>query len=87
MLFRKPEDGQVQTACQQSCPTGAIVFGDRNDPNSEISKLYYGEDRGYHALEEVKTLPSVKYMSLVRNRTVEEYEVKEDERKAAQTYS
>lgn len=85
--FAKPEDGKVQTACQQSCPTGAIVFGDRNDPNSEISKLYYREERGYHALEEVKTLPSIKYMSLVRNRTVEEWEAKEEAKKQTQTYS
>jgi len=93
----KPKDGEVQTACQQSCPTGAIIFGDRNDVNSEIHKLYkpsYWSEpdakdpaaRGYHALEEVKTLPSVKYMSLVRNRTVEEWEEKEEAVRKAQTY-
>ncbi|MEL6131851.1 MAG: TAT-variant-translocated molybdopterin oxidoreductase [Bacteroidota bacterium] len=66
--FAKPEDGQIQTACQQSCPTGAIVFGDANDPNSEISNKIRHQ-RSYSALEEVKALPSVQYQALVRNRT------------------
>lgn len=83
--FAKPKDGEVQTACQQSCPTGAIVFGDRNDPNSAVYKAMTHE-RAYLALEEVKTLPSVNYMTLVRNRTVEESEAKTAERKAVQTY-
>ena len=84
--FAKPADGDIKTACQQSCPTGAIVFGDRNDPNSAVSKAMRHE-RSYLALEEVKTLPSVNYMTLVRNRTKAEAEFKEEERKQAQTYS
>jgi molybdopterin-containing oxidoreductase family iron-sulfur binding subunit len=64
---RKLQDGEIQTACQQSCPADAIVFGDLNDKNSEIWKLYNNK-RTYHALEEVKTLPSVAYMTKVRNR-------------------
>lgn len=73
--FGKPADGDIKTACQQSCPTGAISFGDFNDPNSEVSRLYR-EDRGYHALEEVKTLPNVKYLALIRNRSEEEHKAK-----------
>ncbi|MEL6696951.1 MAG: TAT-variant-translocated molybdopterin oxidoreductase [Bacteroidota bacterium] len=69
--FARPEDGEIQTACQQSCPTGAIVFGDANDPNSAISKAIRHQ-RSYAALEEVKALPSVQYQALVRNRTHEE---------------
>ena len=75
--FAKPEEGAVQTACQQSCPTGAIVFGDRNDPNSAVYKAMTHE-RAYLALEEVKTLPSVNYMTLVRNRTLDETHAKEE---------
>ncbi len=83
--FAKPEDGSVQTACQQSCPTGAIVFGDRNDPNSAVYKAMTHE-RSYLALEEVKTLPSVNYMTLVRNRNLEETHMKEEELKKARSY-
>lgn len=63
---RKLKDGEIKTACQQSCPADAIVFGDLNDTSSEIYKLYHNK-RGYHALEDVKTLPSVLYLTKVRN--------------------
>ena len=49
-----------------ACPSNAIVFGDMNDPNSEISKLYKNE-RSYHMLEEVGIKPSVSYMTKIRN--------------------
>ncbi len=60
-------DGDVQTACQQSCPTQAIVFGDRNDPNSRVSQLA-NSGRYYRVLEEINVRPSVGYLRLVRNR-------------------
>ncbi len=66
--MRRPHDGEIQTACQQSCPSDAIIFGDLNDGESQISKLYRFNMRGYHALEDVKTLPSVLYMTKVRNK-------------------
>ncbi len=64
---RPLRDGEANTACAQSCPAGAIVFGDLNDPTSAISKLYNTE-RSYHVLAEVKTLPHISYMTKVRNR-------------------
>ena len=63
---RKLEDGEIKTACQQSCPADCIVFGDLNDPQSEIYKLYHNK-RGYHALEDIKVLPNVLYLTKVRN--------------------
>ncbi len=64
---RKIDDGEIKTACQQSCPGNAIVFGDMNDPNSKISKMFK-DKRNYHLLEELHTLPSVGYLTKVRNK-------------------
>jgi molybdopterin-containing oxidoreductase family iron-sulfur binding subunit len=64
---RGVNDGEVKTACQQSCPAGAIVFGDLNDPESEVSRLFLNE-RSYGVIEELNVLPSVNYLTKVRNR-------------------
>lgn len=64
---RPLQDGDMKTACQQTCPAQAIVFGDRNDPNSEVAKLWK-DPRAYGLLEDLTTDPSVRYMTLVRNR-------------------
>jgi molybdopterin-containing oxidoreductase family iron-sulfur binding subunit len=63
---RPVRDGEIKTACQQSCPGDAIIFGDINDPNSEISKIW-GNPRTYQLLEQLHTLPSVSYVTKVRN--------------------
>lgn len=63
---RKLKSNEVKTACAQTCPTGAIVFGDLNDRESKISKLYEN-DRSYHALEELDVKPSIMYMTKIRN--------------------
>jgi len=63
---RKVKDGDIKTACQQSCPSNDIVFGDMNDENSEISKLFRN-DRSYFLLEEFNVQPSVAYMTKIRN--------------------
>jgi len=74
--FAKPQDGDIKLACEESCPTDAIVFGDANDPNSAISAALRHQ-RTYTVLAEVKALPSVNYKTLVRNRSHEEHEAKE----------
>ena len=61
------EDQEIQTACVQSCPANALVFGDMNNPESKISK-YMKNERNYHLLEELHTLPSVGYLTKVRNK-------------------
>jgi molybdopterin-containing oxidoreductase family iron-sulfur binding subunit len=61
------EDGAIQTACQQSCPAQAIIFGDMNDPNSRVHAAMENPRR-YGVLEEFNFRPSVSYMRVVRNR-------------------
>ncbi len=67
---RELRDGEVQPACVQSCPTGALVFGNLNDPESKVS-LLKKEERNYHVLEQLHTLPSVGYLTKVRNTELE----------------
>ncbi|MBI4412463.1 MAG: TAT-variant-translocated molybdopterin oxidoreductase [Deltaproteobacteria bacterium] len=63
---RKVSDGEVLTACQQTCPASAIVFGDLNDPTSLVSKLKKSP-RGYHVLEDLNVGPQVTYLAKIRN--------------------
>jgi len=60
------KDGEFQTACSSACDSGAIVFGDINDKESEVLKLKE-DDRMYHLLESVGTKPNVVYQVKVRN--------------------
>ncbi len=61
---RPVRDGDIQTACQQTCPTQAITFGDLKDANSRVAKLARSA-RGYHVLEEVGTRSSITYLKKV----------------------
>jgi molybdopterin-containing oxidoreductase family iron-sulfur binding subunit len=59
---RPIRDGEVVTACQQACPTKAIVFGDINDPASEVARLKR-DGRHYVLLEEQGTRPRTTYLA------------------------
>ena len=63
---RLVKDGEFQTACSAACGNGAMIFGDINDKESEITALKDG-DRMYHLLEYVGTKPNVIYQTKVRN--------------------
>jgi molybdopterin-containing oxidoreductase family iron-sulfur binding subunit len=62
---RDVKDGEFTTACAQACPTRAIVFGNLNDTNSEVSKMIAGTNRGYRLLEDLGTNPAVVYLKKV----------------------
>ncbi|WP_276498228.1 TAT-variant-translocated molybdopterin oxidoreductase [Pontibacter litorisediminis] len=66
---RRPQDGDIVTACAQSCPTEAIIFGDMKDPESRISKILARQqgERAFHVLEELNTQPNVTYLTKIRN--------------------
>ncbi len=61
---RAVRDQEVQPACVQSCPTGALMFGDLRDPNSKVSKVAKDE-RHYTLLEDLGTKPAVTYLKKV----------------------
>ncbi|MBB6502674.1 TAT-variant-translocated molybdopterin oxidoreductase [Pedobacter cryoconitis] len=66
MEKRPLKDGDIKMACQQACSANAIIFGDGNDPESEVSKALRSE-RVYYVLEEINTQPGVGYMTKIRN--------------------
>jgi molybdopterin-containing oxidoreductase family iron-sulfur binding subunit len=59
-------DGSLQTACQQACPSRAIVFGDINDSQSRVANLKM-DPRNYSVLDELNTQPRTTYLIRVRN--------------------
>jgi molybdopterin-containing oxidoreductase family iron-sulfur binding subunit len=63
---RPIRDGEIQTACQQACPTKAIVFGDKNNPNNLVSKLK-AEKLNYAMYAELNTRPRTTYLAELRN--------------------
>ncbi|RJP21899.1 MAG: 4Fe-4S dicluster domain-containing protein [Candidatus Omnitrophota bacterium] len=63
---RPIKDGEIVTACQQTCPTRAIVFGDLNDPNSEVAR-FHANNRAYALLEELNVKPRTAYLAKIRN--------------------
>ena len=63
---RTLKDGDIKTACQSSCPADAISFGNLNDDKSMVAEAWTYE-RMYHVLEDIHTLPSIGYLTKVRN--------------------
>jgi molybdopterin-containing oxidoreductase family iron-sulfur binding subunit len=61
---RTLRDGGLTTACAQTCPAGAIIFGDAHDPNSRVSRRKQDE-RGYHVFQQLNTRPGITYLSRV----------------------
>jgi MoCo/4Fe-4S cofactor protein with predicted Tat translocation signal len=67
---RAIEDGEIQTACQQACPTDAIVFGNLNDPKARVTKLK-AEERDYQVLADLNYRPRTSYTAGVINPNAE----------------
>ncbi len=63
---RKIRDGEILTACQATCPSDAIVFGDLNDPNSRLNQVKQ-QQRNYGILEDLNTRPRTTYLAAIRN--------------------
>jgi Fe-S-cluster-containing dehydrogenase component len=63
---RAIRDGEIITACQQACPTNAIVFGNMNDPGSALSKRK-AEERDYPVLADLNYRPRTTYTAGVIN--------------------
>jgi Fe-S-cluster-containing dehydrogenase component len=63
---REIRDGEILTACQSVCPTHSIVFGNINDPESQVARLKQSP-RNYSMLDELNTRPRTTYLAAVRN--------------------
>jgi molybdopterin-containing oxidoreductase family iron-sulfur binding subunit len=63
---RKIKDGEIATACQAVCPTGAIVFGNLADPRSRVATLK-ASPLNYGLLTELNTRPRTTYLARLKN--------------------
>jgi Fe-S-cluster-containing dehydrogenase component len=67
-LGREVKDGDIVPACQQTCPTNVITFGNYNDPDSQVSRNVK-DQRSYRVLEDLNPVPRIFYWTHLRNRT------------------
>ncbi len=67
------EDGDIKTACQQVCPTEAIVFGNLNDATARVTKQQQ-LPRAYGVLDDLNTRPRTRYLAKLRNRPAEHHD-------------
>jgi molybdopterin-containing oxidoreductase family iron-sulfur binding subunit len=72
------DDFDVVTACQQVCPTEAIVFGNLNDKDSLVSRLHHGP-RAYQVLQELNNRPRTHHLAKLRNPSEGSAKVKKEE--------
>jgi molybdopterin-containing oxidoreductase family iron-sulfur binding subunit len=63
---RALRDGDITPACADACPAGGMVFGDLNDPNSRVAKMFQ-DKRSYKLLEELNAAPRIAYQTRIRN--------------------
>jgi molybdopterin-containing oxidoreductase family iron-sulfur binding subunit len=63
---RPVREGDIQTACQATCPAEAIVFGNINDPGSRVAKMK-AEKLNYGMLADLNTRPRTTYLASLRN--------------------
>lgn len=63
---RRIRAGELQTACQQACPTEAIIFGDLNDPEADVHH-FRQDPLNYALLGELNTQPRTTYLAAVHN--------------------
>ena len=67
ILGRTLRDGELKTACQETCPADAITFGNTNDVEAQVTKNAK-DKRSYRILEFLNVLPQVSYLTRVRNK-------------------
>ena len=65
---REMHDGEVKTACQEVCPSQAITFGNINNKDSVVGKIFREEPRAYGLIEEFNAAPVVRYLTKIRNK-------------------